>query len=424
MKKRAQRINDSFYYGWVIVLISAVGLFFSAPGQTYSISIFRTIYEQELGYSSTMLSVSYTFATVLSGTLLVFMGRFVDRFGQRMMMLIVGALLAVTAFYNSYVSNIIMIFIGFFLLRYFGQGSMVLIPNSLVPQWFEKKRALAISLMTLGGIIATMSIPYFNHWLIGTLGGDWRMAWRIWALAIALIFIPLVSFFVINRPENIGITVENTNNGDEGAAQEALAKIDAESFTLKQTLRTKEFWFMGYMSLIVSMFTTGVTFHFTEMMAVRGVGTGAAAFIIGLIAAPAFVMPFVARLLIDRVRAKVIFFITQSIIFTSMALLIVFVRSAGTAAFFILFYGSAVAAQQVALNTFWPNYFGRKHLGTIRGAAHVFMVIGSSLGPLPFGINYDLTGGFEASILVMMAMAVAGIVMALSVQKPEKDVRS
>jgi len=93
------------------------------------------------------------------------------------MMMIVGLLLALTAFYNSFVSSILMISLGFFFLRYFGQGSMTLIPNSLVPQWFHKKRALAISLSGIGSLVAALIIPSFNLWLISQVG--WQVTWRI-----------------------------------------------------------------------------------------------------------------------------------------------------------------------------------------------------------------------------------------------------
>ncbi len=47
----AKKINKTFYYGWVILLLSALSTFFSSPGQTYSISTFIDSYIKEFGYS-------------------------------------------------------------------------------------------------------------------------------------------------------------------------------------------------------------------------------------------------------------------------------------------------------------------------------------------------------------------------------------
>lgn len=417
MKALALKINKSFYYGWMIVLMSGLAFFFSAPGQTYSISVFINAYQSEFGYSSTLISSVYSIATTISGFLLLLMGRAVDRFGPRRMLIIAGTMLALTAFYNSFVSNIVMIFIGFFLLRYFGQGSMTLIPNSLVPQWFEKKRAFAISLAGIGNLLATLTIPAFNLWLITRVG--WQSAWQIWSLILMAGFIPLALLFVINRPEDIGVPMENGQDDTATDVQSSLEKMQRESFSLRQAVKTKEFWFIGIISTIPSMFTTGITFHFFSIMSLRGLVPEQAAIIIGLVAIPAFFMPFVARLVIDRYSTKYVFFVTLVMVIIAMAWLAWGVSGMPTAILFVLFYGAAVAVQGVALGVIWPNYYGRQYLGSIRGAATVFMVLGSALGPLPFGIGFDLTGGYTHVIVIMMIYTLICAVLSLFINKPD-----
>lgn len=417
MKTRALKLNKTFYYGWMMVFFSAFAFFFAAPGQTYSISVFINIYKTEMQYSSTALSTGYSIATILSGSLLVFMGKATDKFGQRKMLIVVGILLALTTFYNSYVSSLAMIFVGFFFLRYFGQGSLTLIPNSLIPQWFEEKRAFAISLSNFGNLLATLSVPAINLYLINTFG--WQETWRIWSLLLMFVFVPLTALFVINRPEDIGLSLddkESTNTPEEDEL-----RLEQNSWQLHEVLRTKEFWFAGLMSLIVPMFTTGVTFHFFSMMDLRSISNEQAAMIIGLVAAPAAVLPFFARAIIDKYPLKYVFFLTQVMIFISMFFLANFVTSVATAIFFILFYGLSAGIQGVALNVLWPDYFGRKYLGSIRGAATVFMVIGSALGPLPFGVYYDMTGGYNLVIYGMMGLTVIAMILALSIKKPVRQ---
>ncbi len=419
MREIGIKLNQKFYYGWMMVFMSGLAFFVSAPGQTYSISVFINAYNQEFGYSSTLISSGYSIATTISGLSLIFMGRAVDRFGPRKMMIIAGGMLGIAAFYNSFVSNIVMIFIGFFLLRYFGQGSLTLIPNALVPQWFEKKRAFSISLAGIGNLLATLSIPAFNYFMINAIG--WQQAWRVWSLILLVGFVPIVYFFVVNRPEDIGIPMENDlTNGDDDAVKASLAKMERNSFTLKQALKTKEFWFAGIIGMIPSMFTTGITFHFFSMMSLRGVSNNHASIIIGLVALPAFIMPFIARLVIDRYPVKYVFSVTLVFMILSMVWLAFAVNNAITAMMFILFYGTAVAVQAVALNVLWPNYFGRLYLGSIRGAATVFMVLGSALGPLPFGVGYDLTGGYNHVIVGMIFFTSITVFMALSIKQPIK----
>jgi len=418
MKNLIIKINKYVYYGWIIVFISGIALFMSSPGQTYSISVFINEYNKEFNFSSTLISSAYSIATTISGLLIVFMGRFVDKAGQRKMMLIVGFLLALTAFYNSFVSSIFMISIGFFLLRYFGQGSLTLIPNSLVPQWFSKKRALAISLSGIGSLIGTLLVPIFNLWLIQSVG--WQMAWRIWSLILIIVFLPLIYIFVGNKPEDYNIAVENKKDLDKRELEKALRQVERESFTLKEAVATKDFWFAGLISMVPSMFSTGLTFHFFKLMELRSVGEESAAMIIGLIAFPAFFIPFIAKGVIDKYPIKYTLSITLIMILLSMAFLILGVTNQVTAIGFIIFYGLAIAIQNVSLNVLWPNYFGRNNLGSIRGAATVFMVLGSALGPLPFGLSYDLTGNYNYAIIGMIIFTLVTVGLSFFIKKPER----
>lgn len=231
------------------------------------------------------------------------------------MLALVGTLLALTTIYNSYVANIWMIYVGFFLLRYFGQGSLTLIPSSLVPQWFEKKRAFSLSIAGYGNLIATMFVPVFNVFLIDRY--TWQLAWRIWGGGLLILFVPLVLLFVINRPEDVGIKMEN-NGMDDLETEQALLQLEASSWTLKEAVRTKAFWMIGLMSLIVPMFTTGITFHWISMMRLRGIERTEAAVVIGLVALPMILMPFISRIFIDRIQPKFVFFTTLVIVLIGM----------------------------------------------------------------------------------------------------------
>lgn len=419
MKSIALKLNKGFYYGWVIVLLSAMTFFLSAPGQTYSISVFINVYKEEFGYSSTMISSAYSIATILSGTLLVFMGKAIDKFGVRKMLIIVTIMLGITTFFNSFVSSIYMIFFGFIFLRYFGQGSMTLIPSTLVPQWFEKKRAFAISLASIGGLIAMMAVPSLNLWMISEIG--WQNAWRIWSLILIVGFVPIVILFTSNKPEDIGLTIENDLPSSDEDIRISLLDTDKNSFTLNEAIKVKEFWIIGFISAIPAMFSTGVTFHFFNLMEIKSIDNETAALILGFMALPAFIMPFVSKLVVDKYETKYILSITLTMIIISMFFLIYGVINIETALIFIIFYGLAVAIQSLTTNVVWPNYFGRKHLGSIRGAATVFMVIGSALGPLPFGISYDETGSYNIAIIGMIAFTFTTLILSLLITKPKKN---
>ncbi|PKM49420.1 MAG: MFS transporter [Firmicutes bacterium HGW-Firmicutes-7] len=416
-KKIALKLNRYLYYGWYILILSSISTFFSSPGQTYSISVFIDSYIAEFNYSRTLISSIYSIATVLSGILMIFVGKAVDRFGPRFMLVFTGIMLAFTCFFNSFIFNIPMIFIGFFLLRFFGQGSLTLIPGSLVPQWFDKRKAFAISLLTMGTIIGNMFVPAINHFIIGKY--SWVTAWRSWGLLLLIGFVPLMWFFIINKPEDIHLLPDNKPKEDDHSDDEELQQLARTSFNLAEALRTKEFWFLGIISMIIPMISTGMMFHFFSLMATKHIAETATAYIIGLVALPGFLIPLIAGVIIDRYRSKHILFAMLGIIMIDLLFMLT-VNSILEASIFILVYGLATNIQNVTTSVIWVKYFGRLHLGSIRGAATVFTVVGSAFGTIPFGLSYDLTGGYSAVFIAMSVAAMLGMIMTLSIRKPIK----
>lgn len=232
------------YYGWFIVIIAGLGVFFSGPGQTYSNSAFIDAYILEFGWSRSQVSGIYSAATLAAGLIMIFVGRFIDRFGQRIMMVTIGTLFAIACFWNSTVSSIWMLALGFFLIRLLGQGSMTLIPNTLVAQWFIKKRGLAFSIMTLGSFISAMVFPIINTWMINTW--DWRFAWQFWGVILLLVFVPIALFGVRNKPEDMGLEPDGlgTQNTEKfkPLIGTSVVKEAAEDWTLGEAKKTKAFW--------------------------------------------------------------------------------------------------------------------------------------------------------------------------------------
>ena len=87
-------------------------------------------------------------------------------------------------------------------------------------------------------------------------------------------------------------------------------------------------------------------------------------------------------------------------------------------------YGALLGAAQGLFSTanivIWPNYFGRRYIGNIRGAATIGMVAAGGLGPLPFGILFEATKSYDAAILGFVALPVICGIAALVAVPPVK----
>ncbi|TMN22205.1 MFS transporter [Lentibacillus cibarius] len=412
---------NRFYYGWFIVFIGGLGIFFSGPGQTYSNAAFIDQYIEDFGWSRTEVSSLYSTATLIAGIMMMFVGRYIDRYGQRFMMVTVGTVFALACFWNSMVSNMFMLAIGFFFVRLLGQGTMSLIPNTLTAQWFVKKRGRAFSFMTLGSFASATLFPVINTWIIDTW--DWQMAWRFWGVALLVVFVPFALFGVRNRPEEIGLEPdglrsESDDETNELIASTALPESD-EDFTLKEAMRTWAFWGILISVGIPAMINTGITFHIISIFDTNGLSPAIAAMVLSLMAFAGIPVSFVSGFITERIPTNYLLasvFVIE-IIFLLMLLV---TESALMAILFGIVWGAANGLERIGMNIIWPDYFGRKYVGSINGVGMTMVVIGSSLGPLPFGAGFDLFHNYTPVLLVSLAFPIIGAVCAISAKRPEK----
>lgn len=415
-KRFAHKVNERFYYGWVIVAVAAIASMFSSAGQTYSISAFIDAYINEFGFSRTDISMIYSVATFFSGMLMIVMGKMVDRFGEKMMLVIVGLMLALTTLFNSFVTTIPMLAIGFFFSRYFGQGSLIMIPGTLVPQWFKAKRGLAMSILKFGVAIASFAVPLINVYMIQTYG--WQTTWRLSSLLLVVVFLPLILLFVINTPEEIGLRPDNIELKDEEREVEAL-EVEANSWHVTEAIRNITFWKLAVIAAIGPMISTGIVFHVYSILGEKGLSSGEASIVLSLMAIPGFIFSLISGYLIDKIGGK------PTLLFGFLCMgggvvLLVFAVNFPIAVVAILLYGIGQSIFFVSVGVMWPNFFGRKYLGSIQGLAAFFTVSGSAFGPLPFGMMFDKYGNYNLVLMMMVVVLALGCWITLTMKKPVK----
>jgi MFS family permease len=448
-KQQQLPLNTPFYYGWVMVFMGAMGLFFSGPGQTFTISVFIDHYIEDFNMSRSTVSGIYSVATLAAGLFLFLMGRFIDRYGQRKMTVVVGFGLVLACFWNSFLIGPVMMFIGFFLIRLFGQGSMPLIPGTLVPQWFVKKRGRALSIMSVGIFLSSASMPPLNAWLIAQWG--WPVAWRFWAFILLFLYIPLAYFLIRNKPEDVGLLPDNerpqeiekyestgaskeplietavnnevkeqvTNEQVKSLAPVGLVPLHEQDWTLSEAMRTRAFWLILFCAGIPAMVNTGLIFHLVSILGENGLSPGVAALVLSMMAIFSFPVNLIAGIIVERVKVHYLLafaFVGQLVVM----LLLLWTDNMQTAILFGVIRGITGGFEAISLSIVWPNYFGRKALGSIKGVSSTTMVIASAFGPLPFGLAYDKFAGYTEIILIMMLFPLLGILAALSSPAPKK----
>ncbi len=287
-----------FYYGWVIVFLGAFTMFFTTPGQSDSFSIFMNSFINEFGWSRTLVSSLYSTATLVSGALMFFVGRLVDRLGSKRVAMLSAAILGAACLLLSYVISPVMLFAGFFLARLTGKGALDLSSKTLAPNWFISRRAFAIMLVGLGGTLGGVLFPLLNNYLIATFG--WRMAYRILASGLWLVYVPITLLFLINRPD-VGISPHTKRQSGDGVVVETVA-IEELSFRQSQAIRSSAFWILTYVVFQSSLVGTGVILHFVSILETRGFSMTFAAAIMGIKPLVGLITTVLTGLVLDRIR--------------------------------------------------------------------------------------------------------------------------
>lgn len=405
------RIHEAYKkntnYPWVIVALSVLTVFFSGPGQTYFISGFTESFIESFNLSRTTVSMYYSGATLCAGLLLMLVGRQIDRWGHRRMTLIIGSLLSVICFAMGALPSAMLLIIGFFCLRLLGQGSMVLLPSTLVPNWFTHKRALALSLVTLGGVAGSVVIPPINTYLLSVM--PWRSIWFIWGGLLLIVFIPLIYLFLYDKPARVDhkdrVTIKESN--------------DSDGWTLKEAVLSGGFWRVAFSQSMPALVGTGLYFHLVSIMASKELGPEVAAMTLSVIGLCSFPATFIAGMVLEKVKVHQVYFV--SFIMQCIALyLLATTKTMSMIILYAIITGAVTGFQNVCRRVIWPEYYGRKHLSTISGLTMTLLVIGSAIGPMIIGAGYERVGNYEQVTYLMIGLTAVAALFSILSPKPEQ----
>jgi MFS family permease len=411
---RATQIQKlPFFYGWVIVFLAAFAMFATTPGQSDTFAMFIDSFIKEFGWSRTVVSSMYASATLVSGLTMFLVGRLVDKFGSKKMVIASAVVLGVACFLLSFVISPFMLMVGFFLARLAGKGSLDLSASTLAPQWFRKQRALAIMLVGLGGTAGGMLFPMLNAWLIESFG--WREAYRYLGAGLWLVFVPIILIFLINKPEDVNLLPDN----EEQLEDEKEMAVDHEfSLTQAQALKTPAFWILTFAIFQASMIGTGIVLHFVSIFGQQGFSMDYTAKILGIKTFIGFATTMLAGLLLDKVKRQHLILAGSLLLSVVSYLVLAFLQNELMVVFYTVISGIAGGLMSLSVGLLKPNLFGRHYLGGISGVTMAINVIGSAIGPLVIGAAFDLTSSYQNIILLSTIFPLVAGISSLFIRKP------
>lgn len=171
----------------------------SGPGQSFVISVFVDDMLEGTDLSRTTFSLLYAAGTVVSAAAMLAIGRLTDRLGLCPLWIAVCVGLASACLLASVAYGLVVAFFALALLRTFGQGSFPLLGTLLVARSFRGRRGQAMAAASLGLTVASVALPPAAVGLILAFG--WRDAYRVLAIALVVLVLPLAWLIRLPRRE-------------------------------------------------------------------------------------------------------------------------------------------------------------------------------------------------------------------------------
>ena len=424
--------NWPFFYGWVILIAGSIGLLMSAPGQTIGVSAFTDSLLEVLSLSRNQLSFAYMCGTMTSAILLTKAGKFFDHFGAMKTALSACFGLGLSLLYLSQIdylqhligghriSTMLLLFLGFVCIRFFGQGVLTLSCRTMIVKWFEVRRGLAVGILGIVAAYGFSMAPVAFDYLISV--NDWSRAWIILAIIIAIIFPLFVFLFFKDAPEKYGLTPDGFSS-TKGKTKVNKFPVLKE-FTLSETRKNYSFWVLCFLPALFGLYMTGFTFHVVSIFTELGLDRTSAMRIFQPIAIVAIVSTISCSLISDHVKIKYLAFYFG----ISFLIGIIGITSLGEKGIgywlLIVGYGAASGIASMFISLLLPRFFGRQHLGAITGQAMTLIVFSSAIGPILFSQSLSLSGNYDMASYVIGIIVFTLLFATLFTKNPQSAIKA
>jgi MFS transporter, OFA family, oxalate/formate antiporter len=392
-----------FFYGWVMFVVAVGMAIATMPGQTVLVALWQEPMRQAMGLSVTTVSLAYSIGTMIAALPLPWVGRVADRLGLRVTVGAVSLAFVLSLVLLREATGIVALGVGFFLVRFLGQGSLGMLSGHTIALWFERRLGTMHGLLTvLGFAVGGALLPLPTAWLISTHG--WRTALLVLAGMVFVLTIPAVLFLFRNRPEEIGQHLDGdpvehpTHDVEHGGAPPPRDP----AFTVRQAMRTSAFWILMFNMLATGFIGTALIFHMPSMLRQAGLAGTEQQSALAIQAWPiAFgVTVLGVGWLADRFHPARILPVSLMLMASGILVCIAALRGMVSAAWVVPLmglgmgiYGASQAVITAVANPTIARYFGRTHHGAIRGTVATAMVMGTGAGPFVVAAGYQLGGG-------------------------------
>lgn len=369
-----------------LIIASAFAVGFGLTLSGYSISLFAQPMMAEFNWSLSQYT-GVLFALPIAAIFFPFVGRAMDRRGERPVVLTSIFLLAVGYVLLVLVQPDVWSFYALFTVAMvMGAGAGTIGYARAVTREVENAKGFALALMLSGASIAGMVSPPIIDFVIVSHG--WRFGFL--ALAAACIFVAFPAAFLgLSTPKRV-----RERRGRD--AQSNMIHDTAFLGVLSQPV----FWVLAVSVFLIGSSVMGLAANAKTIFMSWGLSQGLSAAFVSLIALSVLLGRLVTGFLIDRhtpsrVAGVLIFMASLGGIVLAFPGEHIVVLALGT-----IMFGAAQGAELDLLAFFTNRYFGNADYGAIYGALSIAFIWSLPFGAIGFAQVFERSGSFDVAFAI------------------------
>ncbi|WP_431271009.1 MFS transporter [Dankookia sp. P2] len=388
------------HYGWVIVAVGAL-MGCIGMGSMFSLAVFLDPIANGTGWSRTGISAAMTIAFLAMGGGAFFWGWVSDRHGPRIVGIAGGILLGTGLVLASQARSLLAFQLVYGLFLGAAVGAFFAPMMATASAWFDRQRALAVSLVSAGLGMAPVTVAPFAQWLLS--GHDWRTAQLVIGLVAWAVLLPAA--LLLRRPPALTLA-GGSMAGGAGA-------VAGEGPTPRQALGSRQFLVLAATFFACCLAHAGPIFHVVSYAMVCGLSAMAAVSVYSLQGLAGLGGRLLLGVLADRHGAKPV--LIGGLLLQALAIgAFLPARGLGefyaVAAVFGLAYGGVMPLYAVLAR----DYFGPRIMGTVFGAATMVSCLGMATGPAVGGWIFDRFGSYAGMHLSSLAIGLGAVAIAFT----------
>ena len=382
---------------------------------------YLAVLQDDRGWNKTQLSGAAALQQVESALIGPALGWIMDRFGPKGLIRL-GVVLFGAGFMLLSTIDSLLGFYGAFVIIALGSSMCGFFPiNVALINWFERRRARALSALSLGLAIGGIFVPVVGWSLV-------HFGWRITAFGSGVMAIAVglpLAMVMRNRPEDYGETVDGVSTKhptEDPVAKES--KSGLRDFTAREALRTSAFWLLslghGFALFVVGAVNVHAIAHMKEALQYTVSG---AALVITLVTAFQIGGVVIGWAIGDRFEKRLIAAVCMLMHMLGL-LSLTYASGIVWVVAFAMLHGTAWGLRGPFMHAIRADYFGRSAIGMILGLSFMIIVIGQIGGPMLAGMAADLTGNYRTGFTILALLAGLGSVFFVLAKRPAPPLRS